>query len=419
MKKVISLIKNNKFLSASFWVFLGTGFLNFGSYLYHLIMARLLGPASYGALEGSISLLYILSVPTVTLSLVVVKYTAGYLGQKNYKEINNLYNYLFAKIAIFGSIFTIILLILSPFVTSFLKLPNIYISILISITFIVNLFYILDKSILQGMTRFFKFSFLSFIETFVKLFLGVLLVYLGFSIDGAFSGIGIGLFAALVFSQIFLKGVVKSKVNLKSDFKFKKEFIKFVIPAFITTLAITSIFTTDVILVRHFFHGAQSGYYSALSVLGKVIYFAASPVIIVVFPLASEYHAKGEKYERFLYQGLAVIGAICLILTSIYFLEPKLIISLLFGPQYFAIAGLMGLFGIFISLYTVCALFANFYLSIHKTSSSYIVAFAAILQIILILIFHDTIEQTIWVSIFSCVVLLISLLLYYPHAKSR
>ena len=309
--------------------------------MYHLLMARLLGPSSYGALEGAISLLYILSVPTITLSLVVVKYTAGYLGKKEFKEVDNLYNYLFSKIAIFGSIFTIIILILSPLITNFLKLSNIYISIFLSLTFLVNLFYILDKSTLQGMTRFFKFSFLSFIETFVKIFLGVILVYLGFSVDGAFAGIGIGLLAALIFSQVFLKGVVKSKFNLKSDFKHKKELLKFAIPTFVTTLAITSLFTTDVILVRHFFHGSQSGYYSALSVLGKVIYFAASPVILVVFPLVSEYHAKGGKYEKFLFQGLCIVLVICFVLTSAYFLEPKLIISLLFGPKFFPMAGFM------------------------------------------------------------------------------
>src|SRR5688572_28322626 len=131
MEKLLNKVKSNSFISASFWVFLGTGFLNFGNYLYHLLMGRMLGPDKYGALEGAISLLYILFVPTITLSLVVVKYVAEYLGKKDKEDIQNLYNYLFSRILVYGSIITIVLLAASPFISSFLHLPSINIAILL------------------------------------------------------------------------------------------------------------------------------------------------------------------------------------------------------------------------------------------------------------------------------------------------
>ena len=419
MDKLFSKIKSNSFISASFWVFLGTGFLNFGSYLYHLMTGRLLGPSSYGALESAISLLYILFVPTMTLSLVVVKFVSAYYGKKNMDAINSLYNYLFARVVIYGVAFTIILLILSPLIAQFLKFPNIYLSIFISFTFLVNLFYILDKSVVQGLTKFFKFSFLNFIETAVKLVLGIGLIYLGYSVIGAFAGIGVGLFVAFFISQVFVKESVRIKFSLKANFLHKRDLWKFAIPTFITTLALTSIFTTDIILVRHFFHGVESGYYSAISVLGKIIYFAAAPVIFVVFPLASEFHAKGENYLRFLYQGLVVAGIICVGITSAYFLIPNFMVSILFGSSYIPVVPYLGIFGVFISIYTLCALISNFYLSIHKTNVSYLVLFAAFLQIVLIYFFHNTLSQVIYASILSCIVLLISLLLYYPHATRK
>ncbi len=419
MNNLINKIKRNSFISASFWVFLGTGFLNFGSYMYHLLMGRMLGPASYGALEGAISLLYILFVPTVTLSLVVVKFVSSYLGRDNEIAINSLYNYLFGRVLLWGFVVTSILILFSQSIASFLRFPSPALSILVALTFLVNLFYLLDKSVIQGLTKFFKFSLLSFVETAGKLFLGILLVYLGYSSTGAFAGIGIGLFAAFIISQIFVKQSVKIKLSLKSDFAQKKELAKFAIPTFITTLALTSIFTTDIILVRHFFHGAESGYYSAISVLGKIIFFAASPVIFVIFPLASEYHAKGGNFKKFLFQGLTVAGLICVVITSAYFLVPGMMVNALFGPSYSHVVPYLGIFGLFISIYTICSLTANFYLSIQKTSSSYLVLAAAILQIILILLFHETLQQVIYDSILSCIVLLISLLLYYPHASRR
>ncbi len=266
---------------------------------------------------------------------------------------------------------------------------------------------------------FFKFGLLSFIETAGKLGFGVLLVYLGFSTTGAFLAVGMGILIALLVSYIYIKGFVKIKFDLKADFEKKTELLKFALPAFVTTLALTSMYTTDIILVRHFFPAAASGFYSALAVLGKVVFFAASPVILVVFPLASEYYAKGGNYTKYLIQGLIVTVIICFGITGIYYLFPDFIISSLFSPKYYIIAPLLGLFGLFISIYTICALFANFYLSIHKTSSSYIVLAAAILQIVLITIFHTSLQQVILVSTITCLALLIFLLLYYPHAKKR
>lgn len=416
---IISKIKNNNFLTSSFWVFLGTGFLNFGNYFYHLIMGKMLTVTAYGALESLISLLYLLFVPTLALSLVIVKFVSTYEGKSQDSSVNKLYNYSLVKLVIFGGAFSILIILATPLISNFLSISDPRLVIGLALVFFANLIYILNKSVIQGAVMFFKFGLLSFIETAGKLGFGILLVYLGFSTSGAFLAVGIGILVALLVSYVYIKQFVKIKFDLKADFEKKAELLKFAIPAFVTTLALTSIYTSDIILVRHFFPGAASGFYSALAVLGKVVFFAASPVILVVFPLASEYYAKGGNYQKYLIQGLIVTIIICFGITGIYFLFPDFIISSLFNPKYFVIAPLLGLFGLFISIYTICALFANFYLSVHKTSSSYIVLAAAILQIILISLFHASLQQVILVSTVTCLVLLIFLLLYYPHAKKR
>jgi len=407
----------NKFLSATIWVFLGTGFLNFGNYFYHLLMGRMLGVSLYGALESLISLLYILFVPTLALTFIIVKFVSRYKGKADYESVSSFYNFLLGKILIFGAITCGILLILSPFLKNFLHLSSVFLVFMLIITFFINLVYVLNKSTIQGLSSFANFTILSFIETGVKLLLGILLVYLGYKVEGAFGAIGIGLLLALVVSLVLIKKVSKFDFSLNRDFAHKKDLLKFAFPTFITTLALTSMFTTDVILVRHFLSSSNSGYYSALSVLGKIIYFAASPIVLVIFPMASENHAKGEKYTKFLLWGFLITLFICSLITLIYFTESKLMISALFGLKYIAISQYLGLFAIFISLYTLCSLFANFYLSIHKTITSIPVGFASILQILLIIFFHQSIAQVIWVSIVVEFLLLIFLLLYYPRAK--
>ncbi len=419
MKKLINRLTSDQFFSAAFWVFIGTGFLNAGNYLYHLIMARMLGVSLYGALESIISLLYILSVPTTTITLVIVKFVSTYKGRGNVKAISQFYNYLNHKIIIFGLITTVILVVLSPFIQKFLHLPSLFIVLLLPISFLFNLLYFLNKSVLQGLSNFFKFSFLNFLEAIAKVTFAILLVAMGFGAEGAFGGVVVSIIITLIVSYLYMRKTVSINFKTARDYLEKRELLKFVFPAFITTLSLTSLFTTDVIMVRHFLPHDSSGYYSALSVLGKIIFFACSPIVMVIFPLISEAHAKEVAHTRFLVIGLIGTLLISSLITLIYFLFPTLMVNILFGDKYLVIKHLMGVFGIFMVLYSVSGLLANYYLSIHKTFASYLVLIAAVGQIVGLYLFHSSLEQVIYVSILVTFLLLISLLLYYPHAKSR
>lgn len=415
---LISKISKDQFLSATFWVFLGTGFMSFGNYLYHFLMGRMLGISLYGALESVISLLYILSVPTLTMTLVIVKFVSSHKGRGEHELVQSLYSFIVSKLLIYGSIILGILVIASPFIQSFLHLPSLLLAFLLPVSFFINLFYFLNKSILQGLSSFFKYSVLNFLEAIVKIFFAVLLVYVGFRVEGAYGAIVLSIVVALFVSLFYLKGVVRQGVVRKAKYIHAGELLKFALPTFITSLALTSIFTTDVILARHFFPGVESGYYSALSVLGKIVYFAVSPIVLVLFPMISENHARGESYTRLLFLGTFFTFLISGLITLIYFFAPEFMVLTLFGDKYLTIAGLLGIFAVFVALLSLAGLFANFYLSIHKTIPSYIVAVGAVLQVVFIFIYHKTLAEIIWVSIITTFLLLIFLLLYYPRAKN-
>lgn len=414
--RLMSKIVKDQFLSATFWMFLGLGFMNVGNYLYHLLMGRMLGVSLYGALESIISALYILSVPTLTLNLVIVKYVSSHKGRGEHESIYGLYNYILRRLLVFGLLVSIIFVIISPLVQTFLHLPSITLALLLPLGFFLNLFYFLNKSLLQGISSFFKLSILNFIEALIKLFSAVLLVYLGFKVEGAYGAFIVSIVLASVVSVFYIKDIVKIRLTGAVEYLHGRDLLKFSLPTFITSLALISIFTTDVILARHFFPGAESGYYSALSVLGKIVYFAAAPIVLVLFPMISEHHARGESYKRILILGTSFTLLIAGLITLVFFLAPEFMVLLLFGTKYLVIANMLGLFGVFISLLSLSSLFANFYLSIHRTTPSFIVGGAAILQIILIILYHKTIGEIIWVSTIITFLLLIFLLLYYPHA---
>jgi O-antigen/teichoic acid export membrane protein len=68
---------SSQLISGSLVMTLGTAVAGVFNYLYHLFMGRMLGPVDYGILASLISLAYLLSVPTATLNLVIVKFVSA------------------------------------------------------------------------------------------------------------------------------------------------------------------------------------------------------------------------------------------------------------------------------------------------------------------------------------------------------
>lgn len=413
---MIRKIITSEFFRASFWVFLASGVLNAGNYLYHLLMGRMLGPELYGVLESVISVFYIVSIPFIPLTLVIVKFISAYKGKNDREAISSFYKYMVKKIIIYGSVATLILLFFSPLISSYLHLPNLYFSILIALGLFIGLFAVFIKGVLQGLFNFFALFVSNTIEILSKLTIAILLVYFGFKALGAFFALIASFLIGLLIAFLFIR---RENFTAVKKFGESRQIIKYSVPVLLTSLGLTSLFTTDIILVRNLFSGIESGYYAALSVLGKIIFFATFPVTIVLFPLISGRHAGGKEYKNILLIGIILTLAISVIVVLIYYLFPAVMVSLLFGSKFLNISPLLGIFGVFIAIYSLCSVLANFYLSIYKTRIYIFVLGSSILQIILISIFHASLLQVISMSILSSILLLITLILYYPFAIKR
>lgn len=411
----VKKITKNEFFNASIWVFLATGTMSVGNYLYHLLMGRMLGPESYGVLESTISFLYILSVPFMALTLIIVKFVSAYKGKQDYKSISGFYFYLRKNLFIFGLIATLIILLLSPVIISLLHLPSILFPVLIGINFFIGLFSVLTKSMLQGLLRFSVFFIANITEALTKIILAVILVILGFRATGAYFALVASIFVGYLAASYFVK---KEKLSFEK-FTQSRNIFRYSVPVFLTILSLTSLFTTDIILVRFFFSGAESGYYAALSVLGKIIFFASSPLTVAMFPIVSEKHAVGKKFQHLVFTGFGLTAIIALVLIAAYYLFPEFMVGILFGSQYLRIVPLLGIFGVFIGIYSLCVLLANFYLSIHRKIVSFFVMIAAILQIFFIVLFHRDLLQVVNISIVITSILLTALIVYYPFSVKQ
>jgi len=417
-KKSLKLILGqeiSQFLGGSFVTVLGSLLAGFLGYLYHLLMGRLLGPSDYGVLASLLSLLYVFSVPTATFSLVVTKFSADLKKSRSFLEKTE------KKSLLFSLIFFLLFGALTPLIASFLHLqallPIIFIGLCLALGFLVTF----KGAILQGRLNFVPLAVGGTANAAVKLLLGIIFVYFGLGINGAIFPMVIGaIFSYFYFRHFLTSKEAMVKKESSSPKLANKEIWGYAKPIFFFTLSFALLYSLDVIFARHFLAPQEAGWYGALSTLGKIIYFLVSPLSLVLFPMASQKKSRQEKSDRLFRFSFFLAVLIAVFLTAAYFLFPNLILRVFYGAEFLPASAYLGLFGVFLSFYSLAYFLGNFLLSQEKTKPVALLPFLALLlQVVLILFFHESILAILGASIFACGLLFLSFLVYYLINKRQ
>ena len=386
-------------------MFVGNMGANVINYAYHIIMGRLLGPVGYGVLASLYSILYLVSIIPASASVSIVKF----ISTANEKELPSVYysikKFIF-KLSIALSLF---MLVISPFVAKFLRIEDLTAVFLITPVLFLSLLTLVNQSSSQGLLKFLGSVIPTLISSLLKLLFGVGLVLIGWSVSGAMLAIAIGLLFAYLNSQKFIskyiKRSVRNNINLNSFFKYSG-------PVIIQSLAFTSIFTVDVLLAKHFLDPFSAGIYAALSTLGKIIFFATSPIATTMFPVVAKRKALDQGYMKIFLISFFVTAIIAVVITLFYWLFPNIAIGVLFGKAYLTAKFDLIWMGIFMLFYSLSNLLVNFYLSIGNTKIVYIPIVSAFVQVLIIWFYHNSITQILQVSLIVTLCMFICLSVY-------
>lgn len=413
MKKRIREIILHPLFSGSAVMVIGSNSVNTLNYLYHLIMGRMLGPANYGELAALISLIGLFGIVPASMNLVIIKYVSS---AKNKQEVNNLVSWLKSKAFQVSVGFFLVILIASPVIYSFLNISKISYLFLIALSFLFSLQALLNRSILQGLLKFKEMVFSVLAENTVRLSISALLVFIGFRVGGAMLAFVISALLGWYVTNFYLRFYSKKNPNLSPDVK---SMVMFTIPVLIQSFSTTSLYSSDVILVKHFFSSHDAGIYAALSTLGKIIFFGAGPIGAVMFPIVAQRQARGQNFRKIFVYSFLLTGMLAVIISILYWFFPRIAIGLLYGSAYVGDANLLVWFGLFMSLFTLSSLLISYSLSLGKTRVVLIPLVISLLQIIAIWFYHQSLFTVILISTLISALLLVSLLIYLSFNRKE
>lgn len=414
MKKYINkgkgLIKN-PLLMGSVIMVLGSNINNFGQFFYHFISARwLLTTAQYGDLAAIISIIGIFSIIQLSIGLTIVRSIAS---EKNQSRIFNLTRWFnWWSIAI-GIVFTLITLLAAPIISDFLHISEPRSVYLLAPTFLFIIVLFVHRSILQGLLLFNRYVISLLGEMTVKIILTVVLSSLGFAVFGAMVGILFGVIFGFIVTRLSLQKYLSGSRGKRPEVR---PLLLYSIPVFLQGVALTSMYSTDLLLVKHFFAPDVAGVYAYLAILGRVALFGIAPITQTMFPLITKRFSHGEPYHKIFYTSTLLIVGITICVVMFYRVFPDLLIGLLGKNEGME---MLWWFGVFMGLLGLASHFTQFYLSVGQTKVVTIFIFAALMQAILILFFHTQLINVIQVSVISAALLVLSLFVYFPYHNSH
>jgi len=118
-------------------------------------------------------------------------------------------------------------------------------------------------------------------------------------------------------------------------------------------------------------------------------------VATVVFPVVALRHAKGESGHRVLAGGIVAvlgIGSACVV-GALLFGGP--VLGVVLGPEYSGLSGSLAVYALATTLFAVASLIASQHLATGRIRESWVVLAGAGLQIVLLLLWHNSIAQLI------------------------
>lgn len=387
--------------------FFGSLAINFGRYFFHVLLLRFLTPDTYGEFLSYISLIYLLTIPSGVIQTLVSRNVSLYFGRGDRNKINNFFYYISSLTLLPAVIIAVLVVILAHPLSSLLK-ANPTAFIVLSIMTVFSLLGAVIRSYLPALQKFVTQIVIGAVELIVLLITVFILLKLNLQALSGIMAMLISSTLSLSLTLYFIKEYIYPKLNRITPVKIGK----FLLHSFIFSTGTLSLMSTDILMARYFLTAHDSGLYSALSIIGRMIFFGLTPIAGLILPIAASRYAKGQNTATAYNKLMLAASVLGLAATVMFSVLPELVVRLLSGTEYLAITSLVPYVSLTMFIFALNHLTLSYFLAVGKESATYLLLIFATLQPILITIYHQSIYQIVTLNLTLQLCLLLTLLLY-------
>jgi O-antigen/teichoic acid export membrane protein len=391
-QRVINLVFT-KLARMSSWLFIAGIIGGVLGYVYQVIMGRMLSLEAYGLFSAVMALFAVLSAPLATLQMVIARKVSEYKAKKDKGSCTHFYYTINARTFFVGVVLLVIFLIFSPQIQIYLKAPNIIVIYMLGAMLFLTFPALINNSFLQGLQLFSWLSVCNPTGVLFRIIFSVIFIFLGYGVAGALGGVIIASFVVWGMTYIPLHGPLNEGRN--KSYNRTHLSTKVVFPVLIANIAFTAMTQLDMVLVNFYFPSHEVGLYAAASVLGKAVMYLPGGIVLALFPMVAENHARNESSSGLFLQAIGLTILLCSIGSIFYFIFGEWFIAILYGENYQGAGDVLKYYGFAVLPMALVLIAENFLIAKGRVLFAYLFVFIAPLQFIAIYFYHDTLQTVV------------------------
>jgi O-antigen/teichoic acid export membrane protein len=384
------------FLRGGALVLASTLVWHLSNFAFNSVSARLLGPASYGSLAAVVAVLYVAGPLFVSIQTVTCRLTIRLATRDEWERLRGLLRYYGVRLSLAALALATAVVISSSTLAGFLHVPSELPIAILGIAFLFAAMTHLQRGVLQGSLRFGRYAVSTLSEATAKIVATVvLLLWVWRSIEAAVLAIAIGGLVAIVVNWLLLGYLPKTDGEVEPvghPFRYSLVTLS-------CLLLLALLLSVDLLAAKRYLDPHDAGVYAAVSLAGKIIFFATSALTLYLFPLFSDRQERGLDARRPLVNALKLVVAASSLLVIAYFAVPGIVIGPLFGSSYSAAGAYIGWMAIAFAAYAVVYLTAMYLLSQENGSVNSILGLAVLVQLAGLYTLHSTIWAIVAVEV--------------------
>lgn len=404
MKSYIEILKSGTI------VVIGSTIANLVNYGFAIFMTRLLSPSDYASLTVLAAIIMLISLPLHAITTLAAKYPVIFLEQ---------YTAYTKRMMFLGIGIALLYLSVYPFLEQLLEIPPTSLLILLPIILLLPLLFA-QIGIAQGTRHVWLFSSIPIVETVVKCIVGVVLVYLGYALNGVILAISMSI---TISTLIYVTTLCRKRIPTHSNINIHlpEEWKQIVSIIIVAHIAVALLGNMDLFAAKYYLSIDLAAQFSALMTLSKVMTYLPLILLPIIFPVMSQTKNTVD-VNALLKKGMVITACIAGAFLVIFKLAPTHIIALLPSQHYGAIApylfyaGTAAMFGSFVQLLVA------YFIAVHNKRFIAPLVIWAIIQALGLTMYNNSIPVLLTVTNITNATLLCILFLLFiksNHVKSH
>jgi O-antigen/teichoic acid export membrane protein len=345
----MSFLKNNSI------VILGVVISNLLSYFFHLTAGRILGPKDYGELGALMALIFIFTIPSTAIGFGISRFTSKFFTENAIWKIGLLRRVSQKHVLVLSVTLILLTIVFEEKIRVLLNIDAKYSIIIVGICILPALLLSVNRGILQGIYKYYFFSWNCIYEASARILLLGFFLYIGYGVIGAVLSYGFAYLIAYFLIFPYLKEInydasKAEELNIWSIYKF-------IFLVLGVNVLVESMLNVPSLFIKHYYSSEFTGYWTAALNIAKISLFLSSSISLVMVPELSGI-TDFKKRKSIFKKSASLVLLISIICAFLFFLIPKIFILLLYGQAFLGAVPIlqwMGFAMIFIGLSQVWA----------------------------------------------------------------